>query len=215
MVRKVVDGPLRNKIRTQQRLIAAVGEIIHTKGYMFLGVNSIARQADLDKKLIYRYFGSFDGLIVEYLLDQDYWLNILQDIDTVMLSDSGEVVALLKALLNSFFDRFIVNSEYSTMMMLELVGNYKVLRNLNTIREEAISVFFERLEPFLKKQTIPLCSVFSLLIGAINFQFLYTHGMGRPFFGLSVKTTQTQQSFKELLEGMVNQCLIVDEKAQI
>jgi len=51
-----------------------------------------------------------------------------------------------------------------------------------------------------------------LLISAINFQFLYTHGMGLPFFGLSVKTAQTQQSFKELLEGMVNQCLSIDEK---
>ncbi|OYX95246.1 MAG: hypothetical protein B7Y76_09920, partial [Sphingobacteriia bacterium 35-40-5] len=65
---------IKDKELTKRKLINAVGEIIRTEGYTGLGVNKIARQAQVDKKLIYRYFITVDRLIEEYVLEKDYWM---------------------------------------------------------------------------------------------------------------------------------------------
>nr|WP_305051435.1 hypothetical protein [Elizabethkingia bruuniana] len=49
MARKVVDGPIRNKEKTKQKLLNAVGKILATKGYSELKVSKIATVAGLDK----------------------------------------------------------------------------------------------------------------------------------------------------------------------
>jgi AcrR family transcriptional regulator len=43
----------RNKERSKQQFLDAVGNILKTKGYRYLKVNEIAATAGLDKKLIY------------------------------------------------------------------------------------------------------------------------------------------------------------------
>ena len=63
---------IKDKELTKRKLINAVGEIIRTEGYTGLGVNKIARQAQVNKKLIYRYFMTVDRLIEEYVLEKDY-----------------------------------------------------------------------------------------------------------------------------------------------
>ena len=51
------DSP-KNKELTKRKLFAAVGEILKSEGYNGLGVNRVAKQAGVNKKLIYRYFES-------------------------------------------------------------------------------------------------------------------------------------------------------------
>lgn len=63
---------------TTKRLLDAVGEIIIKDGFDKVGVNAIASKAGVSKVLIYRYFGSVDNMIVEYL-SQDDLLTVLYD----------------------------------------------------------------------------------------------------------------------------------------
>lgn len=42
MERKITDGPIRNRERTMNKLLEAVGEIIRTEGHTKLGVNHVA-----------------------------------------------------------------------------------------------------------------------------------------------------------------------------
>jgi hypothetical protein len=37
-------------------------------------VNAIAREDDVDKVLIYRYFKNLDGLLKKFLEERDYWI---------------------------------------------------------------------------------------------------------------------------------------------
>ena len=55
--------PLNRRALTEQHLTDAVGKIIREEGFKGLGINRIAKEAGCDKVLIYRYFGSMDGLI--------------------------------------------------------------------------------------------------------------------------------------------------------
>ncbi len=54
---------IRDKEATKQRLIDAVGKILAERGFQNIGVNAIAKEAGVDKVLIYRYFDSLEGLL--------------------------------------------------------------------------------------------------------------------------------------------------------
>lgn len=52
----------RDRSRTEHAIIAAARAVLVEKGFGGWGVNAIARAAQCDKQLIYRYFGGLDGL---------------------------------------------------------------------------------------------------------------------------------------------------------
>ena len=58
---------LRNRKATEQRLLSAIQELIEESGFEKLGINAVASKAGVSKMLIYRYFGSLDGLVAAYI----------------------------------------------------------------------------------------------------------------------------------------------------
>jgi AcrR family transcriptional regulator len=64
---------VRDKEETKMRIVAAVGKQLASRGFRDLGVNSIAREAGVDKVLIYRYFGGLPELLYAYSQEGDYW----------------------------------------------------------------------------------------------------------------------------------------------
>lgn len=53
----------RNRDATRQRILDAAFSALMEGGFQSLGINEVARRADCDKKLIYRYFDGMDGLV--------------------------------------------------------------------------------------------------------------------------------------------------------
>src|SRR4051812_26479320 len=64
----------RNKEDTKRRLINAAGVVMNLYGFHALTVSRIAREAQVDRKLIHRYFGGLNGLIEAYIVEKDYWM---------------------------------------------------------------------------------------------------------------------------------------------
>ncbi|GHB52742.1 TetR/AcrR family transcriptional regulator [Persicitalea jodogahamensis] len=62
----------RDRERTKSRILKAVGKVIEKYGTKKVGVNLIAREADVNKVLIYRYFGGVDGLMEQYVKTGEY-----------------------------------------------------------------------------------------------------------------------------------------------
>ncbi len=73
---KAATAHTRNRKATRRLLIKAVGELLAEKGFTGLGVNAVARQAGVDKVLIYRYFGGLQGLIKAFGQEGDFWPSI-------------------------------------------------------------------------------------------------------------------------------------------
>ncbi|WP_050710896.1 TetR/AcrR family transcriptional regulator [Dysgonomonas sp. HGC4] len=69
----------KDRESTEKKLLEAVGEIIIKHGFDKVGINAIASKAGVSKVLIYRYFGSIDNIIVEYLSQNDFWLSFSVD----------------------------------------------------------------------------------------------------------------------------------------
>ncbi len=64
---------MKDREQTKQKLISAVARLLERKGFRSLGVNAIAREAGVDKVLIYRYFGGVSGLLKVFASESDYW----------------------------------------------------------------------------------------------------------------------------------------------
>jgi AcrR family transcriptional regulator len=64
---------IKDKTLTKQRILAAIHQLLVTKGYAGLGINRIAKEAGVDKVLIYRYFGGFEGALKSYAETEQCW----------------------------------------------------------------------------------------------------------------------------------------------
>jgi AcrR family transcriptional regulator len=62
----------RNKEETKSRILQAVGKLLAESGFNSLGINAIAREAGVDKVLIYRYFTDLPTLLQTFGQDGDY-----------------------------------------------------------------------------------------------------------------------------------------------
>jgi AcrR family transcriptional regulator len=73
---KIQKSKPRNREATRARLIDAVGALLARKGFKGLGINAVAREAGVDKVLIYRYFGGLQQLIAAFGREGDFWPSI-------------------------------------------------------------------------------------------------------------------------------------------
>jgi AcrR family transcriptional regulator len=66
-------APTRDSEQTRRRILAALGQLLATSGFRDVGVNAIARQAGVDKVLIYRYFGGLPELLKAFASESGFW----------------------------------------------------------------------------------------------------------------------------------------------
>src|SRR5690554_8211070 len=71
--RKVSSGPVREKARTMNKMIAAVGTVLQEMGYPGLNIANVSNIAGTDRKLAYTYFGIQDHLEERDSKQKDYW----------------------------------------------------------------------------------------------------------------------------------------------
>ncbi len=85
----------RDKSATQDELIDAVGRVIARDGFGALGINAVAREAGLDKVLIYRYFGNMEGLLAAYGERGNFWWTVDDVLEYAGKSPDGDLAAWL------------------------------------------------------------------------------------------------------------------------
>jgi AcrR family transcriptional regulator len=66
----------RNRDATKEKILRAARRILAVNGFRKIGVNAVAREAGVDKVLIYRYFGGIPGLLGELSGDRDFWPSV-------------------------------------------------------------------------------------------------------------------------------------------
>lgn len=64
---------MKDRKLSENNILDALDRIIVEKGFKEIGINAIARESGLSKVLIYRYFGSMEGLLEEWALKNNYW----------------------------------------------------------------------------------------------------------------------------------------------
>ena len=127
---------LKNKDDTKAKLILAVGEVLADKGFAKIGVNAVARQAGVDKVLIYRYFTDLNGLMQAFAKSSEFWPTADELI--------GDKAAYAELITQSFADIFAeIFSRYALALRarpltLEILSWETIERNALTIALEDV-----------------------------------------------------------------------------
>ncbi len=69
-------APRRDRAKTERAILDAVARLILRDGLSGVGINALAREAGIDKVLIYRYFGDLDGVYRAYAEHGDFWWSV-------------------------------------------------------------------------------------------------------------------------------------------
>lgn len=167
--KRVIEPPARNREATRGQLIKAVGEILAEKGFAALGVNAVARQAKVDKVLIYRYFDNLEGLTKAFAQEGDFWPSIEElaggDIAAFHLLPLEEK---LIALGRNFMRGIRARPLTQEIMAWEMVERNKLTEELEKVREIQMLRFFEQ---FFSKEnsSSDLMAIMSIIGGGLSF----------------------------------------------
>lgn len=71
-----IERPARDRDATKARILLAVGVVLARDGFAALGVNAVAKEAGVDKVLIYRYFGGMQELLREWGASGSFWPSV-------------------------------------------------------------------------------------------------------------------------------------------
>ena len=78
----------RSRLKTEQKFLDAVLELVANDGFSALGINAVAHSAGADKVLIYRYFKNLNGLL-ERVAESRNWLpTVSETLKSLSLSEA-------------------------------------------------------------------------------------------------------------------------------
>ena len=80
------DKAQRNRTETRASILAALGALLAKSGFSTIGINAVAREAGVDKVLIYRYFGGLPELLKAFAEETDFWPGIAE-----LMQEAGEI----------------------------------------------------------------------------------------------------------------------------
>ena len=200
-VRKTTSGPVRDKARTMERLIASVGKVIRKFGYPGLTMANIANESGLDRRLIYTYFGALDNLVEAYLLRKDYW-NAGAKKTVMGLLESPQDIGSdeINSLLTGQFETMLKDKAWQKIIHWEIGEKNKILRRLSDSREELGELLFQQIEQYFDRDSVDIRAVMALQIAGIYYLALHAKSNGSTFCGIDINQEDGKERIKRALE---------------
>lgn len=205
---KVVNNvvPIRNKELTKERLVKAVGKVIAEVGFQRLGVNRVAKEAGVDKKLIYRYFHGLPNLVAEYGKTVEFWPTgeelLGPDMEAVRSMQPHEVMSL-------FFKRYLkaILSRPHTLEILawEAIERNELTKGLEGIRAKTALEFFELMEQD-PPEGVDLTALVLIVAATANFLAVRSR-IHRTLAGVDLQTEEgwarIETTIEKMMEGVL------------
>ena len=204
MTRKIPNGEIRNKERTKLKLLNAVGEILCTEGYTKLGVNNIAKKAEVSKKLIYRYFDTVDNLIEIYVRNKDYWMSITtmeEELVEQHKYNNGKDLPFYT--LENLFNHLMSNPETQKILLWEISEKSDLMSDITKKREELGAKLFTVMDPSFEETEVDIRAVCALLLGGIYYLTLHANSTGGTVCEIDIKTEEGKSRIIKSLRNML------------
>lgn len=206
MARKVTDGPLKNKERTKEKVINALALILKKDGFTNLTISKVAAKASVDRKLIYDYFGSLEGVIKEYLNAKDYWDIAAEDLDYIVAAskpDFGEGLAY--GTIEKQFDSLMDNEEMRRIITWGLSDNRKPLHELDLKREQLGEYLIAQvIDEHFENKDKSFRAIQALLMGGVYYLTLHAHMQQSTFCGIDLRTEKGAAEIKKTIKQILD-----------
>lgn len=203
MAEKEQNIQTRDKEKSKQRLLNAVGKLLQSKGFSALKVNDIAAAAGLDKKLIYKYFGGRDQLVDEYLVSIDFWSNVKEQDAPPVITDGGQ--EFVKQMIVQQYDYVASNKEFQKILLWGLSEKRKSLQNLADEREIAGEVLLQNItDPFFGDKAENFRASMAIIISGAYYLNMYSGASNSTFCGIDPAKEEGEKAIKKALVSLVD-----------
>lgn len=188
----------KDRESTEKKILDAVGKIIAEEGFEKVGVNLVAQRAGVSKMLIYRYFGSMDELIAEYILQKDYWINI--STDETKIRDAGQFI---KKVFREQIAQLRGDVTIRRLYRWELSTDNPVITQLRDKRESNGCKLIDIVSRLMHSSTKEVAALASIVSASISYLTLLEESL--PLYnGINL---QTDSGWEDIAQGID---LIVD-----
>ena len=179
----------RNKEDTKRKLILSVGVVMNDQGFKALTISKIAREAQVDRKLIHRYFGGLNGLIEAYIIENDYWLIFAGKLKEVISEYSEQSTrGLVTNILVDQFKSFYSDLDMQNLILWELTFKSPLMRSIHNTRELLGQQLLELTDPDFSTSKVNFRAVAALLVGGIYYTILHTRHNGGMFSDVDISS---------------------------
>jgi AcrR family transcriptional regulator len=203
-----VSGRGRDRAATEERILAAVGVVLARDGFRAIGVNAIAREAGIDKVLIYRYFGGLPELLRRWGASGRFWPTANELLGDDVAAVHGLALEVRYAL---FFDRFI-DALRARPLTIEILAAEIVERNeLTAILEDEREQWGEQVEMLFGGDAFrarpELRGITLLLVAGVQY-LLVRARMVRVFGGIDLRSDAGWAALKASLNAAARSLLV-------
>lgn len=203
-LKKVPSGSIRDKARTMNKLITAVGRVLQKKGYPGLTITNIGTEAKVDIKLIYLYFGNVNNLIETFIRQRDFWNmaeqgvveDLIQDVDGI---GKGEVITLLQ----SQYGRLYKDKLFQKLIHWELGEHTPTLRKIADTREEIGEKLFITIDKTFENSGIDIRTLLALQVSGIYYMVLHAKTNGSTFCGVDINKPEGKERINNAIDYLV------------
>jgi len=189
----------RDRDARERAILAALGRVIAREGFAKLGVNALAREAGVDKVLIYRYFGGLDEALQAYAERGGFWYSLEEILRPPLPEDPA---AWIREILRRQTDALRARPETLEILAWETVERNELTAKLESVREEtglALIAAFSKRFGTPAAELLPLATLMS---AALNYLSVRARKI-RTYNGLDLSKDADWQRFYDAIEAAV------------
>lgn len=203
--RKRTSGKLRDKERTKVKMIQAVGKVLLKKGYTGLNASAIAKEAGIDKSLVWTYFGSLDNLVEEYIAQRDFWkFKAKENIENLTVVPKEVNEHDMSALLQFQYKALLEDEMLQHIMLWGISEKKDFLRHLSDERELIGEEIFKNIDPQFKDSIIDIRAILAIVLAGIYYLTLHGKTNGSLFCGIDLNTAHGEQRINESIAKIIS-----------
>jgi AcrR family transcriptional regulator len=196
----------RDQAVTRELLIKAVGTLLARSGFTGLGVNAVAKEAGVDKVLIYRYFGGLPELLQQFGSSGEFWPSVDE-------LTGGEIESLQQMPLAQSVARVMRNYIRAIRrrpLTREILAWESVERNeltivLEEIREKVSMELFQAVR--IEHEKYPaVVSITTLLAAAVNYLVIRSRTI-QQFNSINIASDDGWEMLENTISTICERCL--------
>jgi AcrR family transcriptional regulator len=202
----------RDKEETKARILAAVGKLLAESGFQQLGINAIAREAGVDKVLIYRYFENLPTLLQTFGKEGNYWLTVEELVGDESTIEAEALEEWMSLLLVRFLRDLQQRSITQEILRWELLEGNELTQELAQVRDRMAMdslKFLNQKCVFPPDKDIPAIS--AVLIAGIVYLVLRTK-VSPTFLGIDFSSPSGWQRIEAAILSLVEATVENDQQ---
>ncbi len=170
MDKKKQRKPRRTNQELNDTLFSALSEMLYKQKFRDIGINELSAFAQVEKNFIYNHFGDMDGLLREYVKQNDFWGKVL-DKEAFASYTPKQMFGIL---LHGQFDAFWNHKDFQNIIRWEIASsNDYVSENAKQREADGEELIKHFAEEYKKKSNIDVQCLFALFSAGIYYLILH------------------------------------------